>query len=305
MPEPKYACSLHLAAHQYITIESGLTTKVNTQEVLEYFLFSGAVFIGLEQWERAAELLESVVTYPVKDNAISKIMVEAYKKWILVKVLLGGKSPTLPRNTNSNASKAFQVIGKPYAVVASLFEMGSASRLNSEIIVGTEIWRKDGNDGLMRAILLAYQKHQIRRLSSLYKTISVSYISQSTVSAETGTNLSNDEAVEVLINAMISQGELHGALMRPLDQLSFLGFNPGGPVLTESRVELELIDAMERIRYMMEDIKTTDRILTHEKDYLRWAHKQTKPGDGNSGDGYVGEELGWSIGPDDEDLMAG
>lgn len=302
--EPKYICSLHLSGHQYITSESGLTKKINTQDMQEYFMFSGSIFIGLKQWERAAELLVNVVTYPAKDGAVSKIMVEAYKKWILAKVLSDGKVPSLPHTTTGNAAKVFHVIGKPYDVVASLFESGSASRLKAEIAAGTEIWRKDGNTGLMGCILAAYQQHQIRGLSNLYRTISISHIAESTSSAETGAKLATDEAVEGLIMEMISRGELQGVLARSSNGQPFLTFNPTGPVLTESRVEEELAAAMVRIKRMMEDIKTTDHLLTHEKEYLRWAHKQKKAGDANSGNGYAGEELGWNIGPDDEDLMA-
>jgi COP9 signalosome complex subunit 3 len=302
--EPKYICSLHLAGHQYITPESGLTRKVNTLDIQEYFMLGGTIFTGLKQWERAAELLENIVTYPVKDGAVSKIMVQAYKKWILVKILLDGKVPSLRHTTNSNAAKVFHVIGKPYDVVASLFESGPASRLKAEIAAGTDIWRKDGNTGLMCCILAAYQQHQICGLSKVYRTISVSRISESTFSAETGNRLSTDEAVEDLIMEMISCGEVQGTLSRSSNQRAFLTFTPTGPASTESHVEEELADAMGRIKRMVEDIKTTDHLLTHEKEYLRWAHKQKKLGDANSGDGYVGEELGWNIRPDDEDLMA-
>lgn len=304
--QPKYICSLHLKAHQYLTTESGLTRKLHAQDILEYFLYSGSIFIGLEQWGDAAERLENVITYPVSGNAVSKIMVEAYKKWILVKLLLTGKSPALPNNTNNNASKAFHAIAKPYDMVANLFELGSAFRLNAEITAGMDIWGLDGNRGLMRTVLGAYQKHQIRRLSSLYETIPVSYISQTTVSAETGAKLESQAAMEDLVNKMISQGELHGALVGSQgNQPAYLGFAPTERVTTETQVELELANALARIKSMMEDIKATDHLLTHEKEYLRWIRKHKKTiGGANLADSYAGEELGWVVGPDDEDLMA-
>ncbi|KFY86722.1 hypothetical protein V500_07449 [Pseudogymnoascus sp. VKM F-4518 (FW-2643)] len=303
---PKRACSLRLKAHEYLTVESGLTKKISAQDILEYFSFSASIFIGLQQWENAAECLENAITYPVRGIAVSKIMVEAYKKWTLVKVLLTGKTPTLPPNTNSNASKAFHTIGKPYDMVAGLFELGSASRLNAEIIAGMNIWSGDGNAGLMRVVLGAHQKHQIRRLSSLYETIPVSYISQNTVSAETGVSLESQSAVEALISNMISHGELRGTLVSAQGtQPAFLRFAPTERVSDETLVERELAEAMGRIETMVEDIKATDHLLTHEKEYLTWVRKQKKKQVGASyADAYGGDEMGWMVGPDEEDLMS-
>ncbi|KFX99021.1 hypothetical protein V490_01991 [Pseudogymnoascus sp. VKM F-3557] len=303
---PKHPCSLRLRAHEYLTTESGLTKKLSTQDILEYFSYSASIFIGLQQWENAAECLENAITYPVRGIAVSKIMVEAYKKWTLVKVLLTGKAPALPPNTNSSASKAFHILGKPYDVVVGLFEVGTASRLNAEITAGMTIWSADGNAGLMRVVLGSHQKHQIRRLSSLYETIPVSYISKTTVSAETGIKLESDSAVEALLSNMISQGELLGTLVAAKgDQPAFLRFAPTLQVSDETQVERELAGAMARIETMVEDIKATDHLLTHEKEYLVWVRKQKKKQVGASyADAYGGDEMGWIVGPDDEDLMA-
>jgi hypothetical protein len=55
----------------------------------------------------------------------------------------------------------------------------------------------------------------------------------------------------------------------------------------------------------VEDIKATDHLLTHEKEYLTWVRKQKKKQVGASyADAYGGDDLGWIVGPDDEDLMA-
>lgn len=301
--EPKYRCSLHLASHQYVTIESDLTEKLSTQDVQEYFLLGGVILIGLKQWERAADFLENVITYPVKDSAVSKIMVEAYKKWVLVKTLSEGKLASLPSITNSNAVKIFHTIGKPYDAVATLFESGSPSKLNAEVSVNADIWYRDGNSGLVRCVLAAYQQHQIRSLSNVYATISVSRVSELTSSAEPEKELNSDEAMEELIKEMISCAELQGSLSRPSNQQPYLAFNARGELPTEVQIEEELADSMKRIQRMMEDIKVTDRLLTHEKEYLRWVVQQKKLGEANAASGYA-EELGWNVGPDDEDLMA-
>ena len=48
------------------------------------------IYMGLQNWERALLFLEIVVVAP-QSNATSMIMVEAYKKWLLVGLLFKGE----------------------------------------------------------------------------------------------------------------------------------------------------------------------------------------------------------------------
>lgn len=47
------------------------------------------IYMGLKAWERALSFLEIVITSPAP-HAVSMIQVEAYKKWVLVSLLLKG-----------------------------------------------------------------------------------------------------------------------------------------------------------------------------------------------------------------------
>lgn len=301
---PQYLCSEQLVAHQYITPDTGLTRRVNIQDIQEYFLFAATVFIGLKQWERAAELLEHVILYPVKDSAVSRIMISAYNKLILVRILLKGKTLSLSRMLSVNSMKVFRLMSRPYAVVADLFECGPASRLREEILAGTTIWEIDGNTGLMSCILTAHQEHQVLTLADVYQTIPISRIAKFTCGSEPGDELVNEEVTKASIERMISRCDFAGSLGQSQRGEAFLSFNAMGSVSNESRMDGELIHALEQIKHVTDDIKTIERLLMHEKEYLIWTHKQKRSGDANSAKlDYTGEELGWTIGVD-EDLMA-
>ena len=47
------------------------------------------IFMGMKKWKRALLFLEIVMMSPVINN-ISKIQVDAYKKWVLVSLLYKG-----------------------------------------------------------------------------------------------------------------------------------------------------------------------------------------------------------------------
>ena len=73
----------------YITAASGLSGRLTHKHYLEYFLYSGMIYLGLKQWENALHLLHVVIAAPT-NNSASLIMVEAYKKWVLACLLAKG-----------------------------------------------------------------------------------------------------------------------------------------------------------------------------------------------------------------------
>lgn len=69
---------------------SGLSSKVSYKDYLMYFLYGGMVFMALKEWRKALHFLGIVISMPTA-GSVSLIMVEAYKKWILVGLLDRGK----------------------------------------------------------------------------------------------------------------------------------------------------------------------------------------------------------------------
>lgn len=66
------------------------------------------IYIGLRDWERALLFLEIVIASPAV-NTTSFIQVEAYKKWVLVSLLLKGRV-SLPSPPKSNNIIAYLLI---------------------------------------------------------------------------------------------------------------------------------------------------------------------------------------------------
>lgn len=300
-------CNLGLPSHAYITQTAGFTRQLKSIEILEYFYYSGCVLIALRQWDKAVEILEDAICYPCKDNATSKVMVMAYKKWILATLLWKGKLGKPPATITIHTLKAFHAIAKPYETIGELFMTSTAQRLKQEVEFGQKIWRDDYNFGLVWEVLGAYQKHQIRALSNVYAALSMSEVTRKTFSGQTGRNLSDDNSTENLIRQMIAEGSLNASI----------GKNPGGPAilrfepiqaLNESEMAQKLGAAVKSIQAVTKDIKYTDHRLTEDKEYIKWAVQQRKAGNKgpvNSLHSTVGEEmdLNWPEAAE-EDLMS-
>jgi COP9 signalosome complex subunit 3 len=304
-PKPKYICELGLSPAAYMTISSGLASKLKPLDIMEYFYCCGMVFIGMRRWEDALDALESTITYPAKDSAVSKVMVEAYKKWVLVGALLEGKYLSLPKTTTSASSKAYHAIGKPYEAVAQIFETGTASRLKAECDCGQGVWEQDHNVGLIYAFLGAYQRFQIRNLGKVYTKISIPEILNLTMSAETGAKLAGPQEMETLVRNMIQDGSLKATLSNAPGQPAVLTFDARDPILTEAQMQAEFAAAAERINGVTQHIKQTDRTLTHEKEYIVHVKKQKASASKfGSTDQGIGGEMDWNA-MEEEELMSG
>lgn len=299
-PKAKHICDPTLPPQAYITPANGFPGKgIRARDVLEYFLYSGMVYIASRNWKRALQCLEDAVTYPAKDNSISKIMVEAYKKWVLVNLLVEGKLMDIPKA--SSVTKLYHTLAKPYESVARIFQLGTASRLKSEVEAAKHIWQNDCNTGLILNVLAAYQQFQIRNLAGVHNKISILEIHNLTMSAETGAKLPNPQAVETLVQNMIADGSLRGTLSNPSNQTSVLTFSQSSPILSEKQVQAELAASTLRIKSLTQEIRNTDRILTHDKDYVKHLQKQKKTTKIMHDQG-IGGDMDWN-GADDEDLM--
>ena len=84
-----FLSSNHDSSSTFITPESGLSAKLDYRDHLLYFLYGAMIYMGLKKWKRALFFLEIVIMSPVASN-ISKIQVDAYKKWVLVSLLYKG-----------------------------------------------------------------------------------------------------------------------------------------------------------------------------------------------------------------------
>lgn len=112
--------------------------------------------MALKEWSKARHFLSIVISCPVV-NAVSLIMVEAYKKWVLVNLLDKGtvrfletvhwfstkhfKTAPVPKITSPLALKTYRALARPYDALATVFISGKWERLRDEAQIGDTIWR--------------------------------------------------------------------------------------------------------------------------------------------------------------------
>jgi COP9 signalosome complex subunit 3 len=142
-------CSDVASSGEYIHQGSGHTDKATLESLLEYCLLGAMAYLGMRQFKKAQQLLEHVLVAP-SSNVANGLMLEAYKKWVLVNCLVDSidsamsKTPQFrvaPRTANQAALKQVKSASKAYEALAEAYALvGNLSKLKAQVKFGTEIW---------------------------------------------------------------------------------------------------------------------------------------------------------------------
>ncbi|KAI2473267.1 hypothetical protein F4781DRAFT_381204 [Annulohypoxylon bovei var. microspora] len=299
--EPKHLCDLTLPPPVYLSRETGLTGTLKSSLVMEYDLLRGMMYCSRRDWVKAYDAFEQVVAFPTREGGTSMIMIEAYKKWVLVSLLSKGKLVDPQSYTGAAANKLYGNLGKPYQAVAMLFVTDNVQALKTEVEKNNQQWLEDGNTGLIQEVLAGYQKWRVLGLEQIYSKISLPEIRQQTTSAETGMVLEKDKDVEMLIQNMIISGMLNGVIEKNDDGTKFLTFLSPSTLLSEEDFAHQLARTALRLKQLHSIFKTTRERLGTSKEYIKHVIKEDKRAEKNELD----PTLAFDAHVDDEDLMGG
>ncbi|KAE8379546.1 hypothetical protein BDV26DRAFT_259337 [Aspergillus bertholletiae] len=201
-------CGEHESSTAFITDASGFSKQLTYRDHLQFFLYGAMVYMALKRWDRALHYLSIVISCPVT-NAVSKIMVEGYKKWLLVSLLRNGKLVTHPDIVSSHVIRACQSLTKPYASLADAFEKGDYRRLKAEAEVARSIWRLDNNTGLVHQVIKAFNKCMTLKLGRTFSALTMADVAQhaSDLSAPL-------REVEPLVASLVMSGAFNAVLVQ-------------------------------------------------------------------------------------------
>ncbi|TQV93939.1 COP9 subunit 3 [Cordyceps javanica] len=294
-------CDPHLNPAAYISTATGLTDNFKSGSVLEYNFLRSLAYSSLRDWDKAFAALEQVITHPVKDRGVSKIMSECHKRWILVGLLKSGKVPTLPSYTAVHPTTTYNSLSADYKELASLFVSTRAKDLKEWVEKREGVWHEDGTASLVAEALSAYQKWQIINLRKIFTEISIPEIRRLTCSAQTGELLDTDEDVISLVQGMLASGMLKGALDVDGAVGSFLKFGGPSSMLTEEDFAREIATSHARITALNKQYKDVNTRLSEKREYVKYLVYEQKRAEKEGPDAGVG----FDSQIEDEDLMTG
>ncbi|OAY67040.1 COP9 signalosome complex subunit 3, partial [Ananas comosus] len=160
------------------------------------------------KWNNATH----VVTAPM--TTLNAIAVEAYKKYILVSLILNGQVPSFPKYTSSTAQRNLKNHTQPYIDLSACYASGKYSDLEAFIQSNVEKFQSDNNLGLVKQVLSSLYKRNIQRLTQTYLTLSLQDIANAV-------QLKTPKEAEMHVLRMIQDGEIFATINQKDGMVSF------------------------------------------------------------------------------------
>ncbi|CAI6334652.1 unnamed protein product [Periconia digitata] len=160
-------CADSVTSGEFIHTKSGHSDKVTLAEIQEYYVLGAIAYIGARQFKNAHQILEHVLVIPAAGVA-NGLMLEAYKKWVLVDCLVNHTSVgnssrfivrrnywllssiftfasvasrQVPRTANPSSIKQIRAAAKAYDALADASsDFNNLPKLKSQVAAGRDIW---------------------------------------------------------------------------------------------------------------------------------------------------------------------
>ncbi|KAL2001440.1 hypothetical protein VTN02DRAFT_1776 [Thermoascus thermophilus] len=295
-------CSQHQTSATFITHASGFSAKLSYRDHLQYFLYGSMIYMGLKQWGKALHFLSVVISAPCV-NSVSMIMVEAYKKWVLVSLLERGAPIPLPNATSPQAAKVYRSLARPYDALGEAFKSGDFDRLRAEVDVGQSIWHMDKNTGLVLQVLVAFRKYSVLRLGSTFAALTIADVAH-----RTSPDPPDVEETEMFVASLIMSRTLDATLLHSNygkcpTMLRFSAAASSTDASLEASIRNQLIQERRRLMLLMVNVEESDRKLELSKehvDHLRRSQKRKDNTVKNGGPNVVRDGNDFDV---DEDMM--
>ncbi|GLH13780.1 hypothetical protein R5R35_008973 [Gryllus longicercus] len=170
---------------------------------LLYYYYGGMIYTALKNYDRALYFFEVAITTPAM--AVSHVMLEAYKKYILVSLILHGKVLNIPKYTSQVVGRFIKPLSQAYHDLATAYTTNNSDELRTTINKYQESFARDSNTGLTKQVIASLYKKNIQRLTKTFLTLSLSDVASRVQLSGPG------EAEKYILN-MIEDGEIFATI---------------------------------------------------------------------------------------------
>nr|CAG4647842.1 EOG090X04TU [Moina brachiata]SVE92964.1 EOG090X04TU [Moina brachiata] len=251
----------------------------DAKHFLLYYYYCGTTSAALKNFELALYGFEVALTTP--SSAVSHIMLESYKKYILVSLIIHGKVIPLPKYTSQLVNRLLRPMSAVYHEIASAFSTNKPASLEATLMKHKDALQRDNNWGLAKQVQQSLYKKVIQRLTQTFLTLSLSDMAMRV-------QLQSVADAEKLVLSMIDRGEIYASISQK-DGMVLFHENPDkyDSTSTVERLQSEVdlcIELDTKIQRMEESICTNPLFvkkatgILDEEDASRNASLQTSSG---------------------------
>ncbi|KAL4240060.1 COP9 signalosome complex subunit 3 [Mactra antiquata] len=241
----------------------------DSKDFLCYYYYGGMIYTALKQYDRALYFLEIVITCP--SMAVSHVMLEAYKKYILVVLILHGKLSPLPKYTSQVVARYIKPVCQPYHDLVNAYTTNNPEELQRNVEKHQDTYSRDNNLGLVKQCLTSMIKKNIQRLTKTFLTLSLTDMANRV-------RLSGPKEAEKYVLHMIEDGEIYATINQ---KDGMVRFHDNPEKYNSSRMLLQLDKEMQKCIQLDSKLKEMDNEIAVNPQYVQKSsgmHEDDIPG---------------------------
>ncbi|XP_075161278.1 COP9 signalosome subunit 3 [Haematobia irritans] len=235
------------------------TTNLDAKYFLLYYYYGGMIYTAMKNYERALYFFEVCISTPAM--AMSYIMLEAYKKFILVSLILHGKIQPIPKYASQVISRFIKPIAQAYHNLAVAYATTLSEEVRNCINKYTETFERDNNMGLVKQVATSLYKKNIQRLTKTFLTLSLSDVASRA-------QLPSAAIAEKYIFNMIKSGEIY-ATINQRDGMVIFKDDP--EKYNSNEMFLNIQDDMDNVMTLVKQINKMEEDIILNPIYIKKA----------------------------------
>uniref|UniRef100_A0A915DJ13 Structural maintenance of chromosomes protein 4 n=1 Tax=Ditylenchus dipsaci TaxID=166011 RepID=A0A915DJ13_9BILA len=157
---------------------------LDAKSSLLYFYYGGMILCALERYNEALLFFEHGICLPAV--RFSAIMLESFKKYILVSLIVGRNNPVaqLPSYKSSVIQRNALPLASVYVNLAQLVQKAINARRDVTAVVEVymeqkrDVFERDQNLGLMKLFIVACKENAIKRLGNVFVSLHIIEVSR-------------------------------------------------------------------------------------------------------------------------------
>lgn len=138
---------------------------------LLYYYYGGMIYTAMKNFKQALYFYEVAITTPAL--AMSHIMLEAYKKYILVSIIETGKAQPAPKYCSQVVGRFIRPLSVAYQNLVDAYLTGSSDEVRRIVNKHKDQYMRDNNKGLVKQVVQSLYKKNIQRLTKTFLTLSL------------------------------------------------------------------------------------------------------------------------------------
>jgi COP9 signalosome complex subunit 3 len=193
--------------------QSHLVTCV---DFLSYAYYGGLLYLGEKRYQDALDFFQLAVTAPAV--SLSAFVVEAYKKMLLVTLILRSEAVILPKYAPFVVTRNVENHCTAYADLANAFVVDKELDAVQEVVAkNKEQFVQESNFGLVKQVVQAFKQRRLLQLTRTYATIELAEIAKAA-----GMTSSDAVAAEKMLLTLISNGQMDAVIDKQKAMVRFV-----------------------------------------------------------------------------------